>query len=139
MAYSASYDHPTYTARSLVQGGSSAAGTLAVSASILHHAAQDLWNVAYQVTAAGTGTGALARVINVSGTTTTTLATMTAGTSAIGSVVRARPISTATTFSTPIAVAAADSFTYVTNVADATLAGRVTYEVSIEPDIALLT
>jgi hypothetical protein len=138
MAYSASYDHPTYTGRFLVQGGSSAAGTLAVSASILHLAAQDLWNVAYQVTAAGTGTGALARVINVSGTTTTTLATMTAGTSAIGSVVRARPISTATTFSTPIATAAADSFTYVTNVADATLAGRVAYEVSIDAE-ALLT
>jgi hypothetical protein len=74
----------------------------------------------------------------VSGTTTTTLATMTAGTSAIGSVVRARPISTATTFSTPIAIAAADSFTYVTNVADATLAGRVAYEVSIDAE-ALLT
>jgi hypothetical protein len=53
-------------------------------------------------------------------------------------VVRARPISTATTFSTPIAVAAADSFTYVTNVADATLAGRVAYEVSIDAE-ALLT
>lgn len=138
MAYSASYDHPTYTARTLVQGGSSAAGTLAVSASILHHAAQDIWNVACQVTAAGTGTGALFRMINVSGTTTTTLATMTAGTSAVGSVLRARAVSTATTFTTPIATAAADSFTYVTNVADATLAGRVTYEVSIDPD-ALLT
>jgi hypothetical protein len=124
MAYSVSYDHPTYAGRTLVQGGSSAAGTLAVSASILHPAAQDLWNVAYQVTAAGT--------------TTTTLATMTAGTSAIGSVVRARVISTATTFSTPIAIAAADSFTYVTNVADATLAGRVAYEVSIDAE-ALLT
>lgn len=138
MAYSVSYDHPTYAGRTLVQGGSSAAGTLAVSASILHPAAQDLWNVAYQVTSPGTGTGALARVINVSGTTTTTLATMTAGTSAIGSVVRARVISTATTFSTPIAIAAADSFTYVTNVADATLAGRVAYEVSIDAE-ALLT
>ncbi|QCG94977.1 hypothetical protein E6C67_14180 [Azospirillum sp. TSA2s] len=131
MANQFAYDHPTYAARQFQQGVAAVgAGTATPAADLYAPHAANLWNAHFYVTTAGTATAAAFRVINVSGTTTTTIGSVTAGTSAAGSAVRLNALSTASTI-TPTALAA-DSRTYAITVSDATLAGRVVWELALD-------
>lgn len=126
MATSFAYDHPNYLVRREIPGATVlAAGTLTPAGRLNNHQAMTFYGAYCWVTTAGTAAGALFRAINVSGTTTTTLATGTAGTSAAGSVITLAPTAPTTLN--------ADSYSYVVQVSDATLAGQAVWDVSAKP------
>lgn len=123
MAVSYRYDHPTYESRKMLQENL-AAGTLTIGARLDAPQALKIKGCYGYVNAAGTVSTALLRAIKIEGTTTTTMATGTAGTSAVNS--RVDIITTEQSL-------AAGGRAYVVTVTDATLAARIVWEYEDDP------
>jgi len=120
------YDHPTYTCRHVGGGGGGvvAAGTLVPAAHLDAAQKLNLYKFQGYITAAGTVGTALMDAIKVEGTTTTTMATTTVGTTAAkGTYI----IDLTTDGSAPTALAAG-GYAYVVSRLDATLASRGSWE-----------
>ena len=123
MTVSYRYDHPTYESRKMFQQVL-AAGTLTIGARFDAPQAIKLKGVYGYVNAAGTVSTALLRTIKISGTTTTTMGTGTAGTSAVNSRVDI--------ITSEQSLAAGDRV-YTVTVTDATLAANIVYEYEDDP------
>jgi hypothetical protein len=123
------YDHPTYTTRNY-DSNTSVAGANAVGCKFATFTNQIAWSATAVVQTAGTsaGAGAAAIIQRVSGTSTTTLGTLTLGSSVANTVVSI-PLSTT---AGGVALLPGDVLRAV-NGTDASSVYVLTYETSIAP------
>lgn len=123
MAVSYRYDHPTYESRKMLQANL-AAGTLTPGARLDAPQALKIKGCYGYVNTAGTVSTALIRAIKIEGTTTTTMGTGTAGTSAANT--RVDVITTSTDL-------AAGGRAYAVHVTDATIVSNIVWEYEDDP------
>ena len=130
---SQAYDHPTYTARQSASF-TSTAGASGVGCRFTAFTGMLAWSATATVTTAGTsvGAGAAAIIQKVSGTTTSTLGTITLGSSTANTVVNLA-LSTVTG---GVTMLQGDRLIAV-NGTDATSAFSLAFEVSVSPEATL--
>ena len=118
------YDHPSYITRQMDNLGVTTSGANGTSLRVAYAPTMRLRRVQCVVQVAGTATTNQVNIINLNGTTTTTVGSVVLSTSAVNTVVAGTDFN----YTVPTG-----SLLYVTNGADATGVTGVTYEVHLDP------